>query len=136
MPETTEKFITVKMLTLSAGVDGVRRPGDVVSVPAAEARQLIEGKYATPVAEPAGPVRETAAAAPVVETRETPAADDWTGTDDEAELDDGDDVDDDASGDSDLQPPEKIEPGSANTNPNPAPKGPPPVSQTKPRKKK
>jgi len=33
-----------------------------------------------------------------------------------------------------VQPPSKIEKGSANTNPNPAPSGPPPVSQTKPRK--
>jgi hypothetical protein len=94
VPETTEKFITVKMLTLSAGVDGVRRPGDVISVPASEARQLIEGKYATPVAEPLATVRETASVPPAAEKREKPsekpAADDWTGTDEEAEQDESD----------------------------------------------
>lgn len=42
----------VKMLTTSAGPDGVRVPGQVVEVDKDEAKTLIEGGYAEAVEEP------------------------------------------------------------------------------------
>lgn len=39
----------VKMLTLQAGPNGVREAGRIYDVPEAEARQLIEGRYAVEV---------------------------------------------------------------------------------------
>ena len=42
----------VRFLTLSMGPRGMIRPGDVVDVPAGEAKLLLAGKYAEPV-EPA-----------------------------------------------------------------------------------
>ena len=44
----------VRFLTLSMGPRGMIRPGDVVDVPAGEAKLLLAGKYAEPV-EPAEP---------------------------------------------------------------------------------
>ena len=43
----------VRFLTLSMGPRGMIRPGDVVDVPAGEAKLLLAGKYAEPV-EPVG----------------------------------------------------------------------------------
>lgn len=48
----------IKMITLDAGPDGVRRPGEVHDVPTLEAEALIAGGYAvkvdadTPVSQP------------------------------------------------------------------------------------
>lgn len=39
----------IKMRTLDAGPDGVRRPGEVHDLPTAEAEQLIAGGYAVKV---------------------------------------------------------------------------------------
>lgn len=36
----------IKMITIQAGPEGTREPGQVIDVPDAEARQLIEGGYA------------------------------------------------------------------------------------------
>lgn len=40
----------IQMLTLQAGPDGVRQPGSVHDVPAAEAKELIDGGFAIPAA--------------------------------------------------------------------------------------
>lgn len=39
----------VKMLTLAAGPDGVKHPGEIYDVDAKESKALIEGRYAEAV---------------------------------------------------------------------------------------
>lgn len=57
----------IKMITTSAGPDGVRQPGSVYDVPKAEAEALIEAHAAVPVKaieRAVKPVPETTAGAP------------------------------------------------------------------------
>ena len=48
----------VKMITLSAGPDGIVRPGNVIEVKVTEGRALIKGGYAVEIDKPKGDKEE------------------------------------------------------------------------------